>query len=54
MKNKQKHGLFDQLMNTQPRFKVSAESGTTRQSRIHLDTCRDETDIRYGIMHELG
>ncbi|XP_059598857.1 uncharacterized protein LOC132255117 [Vitis vinifera] len=35
------------------RFKVSAESGTTRPSRIRLDTCRDETDTRYGIMHEL-
>ena len=35
------------------RFKVAAESGTTRPSRIRLDTCRDETDTRYGIMHEL-
>ena len=34
-------------------FKVSAESGTTRPSRIRLDTCRDETDTRYGIMNEL-
>nr|CAN82316.1 hypothetical protein VITISV_015616 [Vitis vinifera] len=35
-------------------FKVSAKSGTTRLSRIRLDTCCDETNTRYGIMHELG
>ena len=37
-----------------PGFKVSAESGMTQPSRIRLDTCHDETDTRYSIMHELG
>ena len=35
-------------------FKVSAKSSTTQLSRIRLDTYHDETDTRYGIMHELG
>ncbi|KAL6318346.1 hypothetical protein AAG906_039438 [Vitis piasezkii] len=34
-----------------PRFKVSAESNTTRLSRIRLDTYRDESDTRQMMAH---
>ena len=30
-------------------FKISAESGTTRPSRIRLDADRDESDTRYNL-----
>ena len=35
-------------------FKVSVEFGMTRPSCIRFDTCRDKTDTRHSIMHELN
>ncbi|RVW37808.1 hypothetical protein CK203_087892 [Vitis vinifera] len=48
------HSNLATLVQILPRFKVLAESSTTRLSRIRLDICRDEIDTRYSLMQELG